>query len=77
VPRPPASQTKAIIQKFAIVIHEHGLPVCTATKHSKSCGKQGIWLGCRRTGKVKRIKDYHGNVVFVDDAYAMCMHLRA
>jgi len=75
MPRPPASQTQAIIQKFAIATHIHDLPICTAAKHSKSCKRHGIWLGCKRIGRVKYGYDRDGNRMMVDDRRGLCMHL--
>ena len=76
MPRPPVSQTRAIVQKFAIVTHTHPLPTCTTSKHSTFCRKKGIFIGCKRAGRLKRGRDRHGNPVVEDDRYALCSHLR-
>jgi len=70
VPRPPASQTRAIVQKFAIVTHTHPLPTCGKSKHSSMCRNRGIFIGC----KTVRPRRRPGGP---DERYALCSHLRA
>ena len=44
----------------------------------ESCGKHGIWIGCKDAGRLKRGRDAHGEIrSFRTIAYALCMHLRA
>jgi hypothetical protein len=67
----------AFIQEFAIVAHGHPLPKCTSTKHSPSCRRRGIWLGCKTVGRMKRVwnpKEKRWEII--DDRSCICMHLR-
>ena len=73
---PPASKTKAVIQKFAIVTHVHGLPVCTARRHSSTCKSHGIWLGCKKIGRRIIVDRSSGEPKYQAVYDAVCTHLR-
>ena len=61
---------KALIQKFAIVIHKHPLPVCTERKRPH-CKEKAIFLGCRRSGRI-----IHAPEKPTAEYWAECVHLR-
>lgn len=75
MPRPPASQMKAVVQKFAVVQHIHYGPKCSKKKHHGSCRAHGYWIGCttidRRRGRTKE-----GGAVYIDDPRCVCTHLK-
>ena len=75
MPRPPASQTNEVIQKFAIVTHTHQLPLCTPRTHASKCKKSGILLSCKKVGYRVLVDRSKGDPVRVVLYHAVCTHL--